>query len=44
MYGILMKEFYNFIKNLMKHEIKREDFYDEEEIYDIVIDNKEDLL
>jgi hypothetical protein len=44
MYGILMKEFYNFIKNLMKHEITREDFDDEEEIYDIVIDNKEDLL
>ena len=44
MYGILMKEFYNFIKNLMKHEITREDFDDEEEIYDIVIDNKGDLL
>jgi hypothetical protein len=28
----------------MKHEITREDFDDEEEIYDIVIDNKEGLL
>jgi hypothetical protein len=29
---ILMKEFYNFIKNHMKREIKREDFDKENEI------------
>jgi spore coat protein CotF len=45
MFGVLMKEFYNFIKNHMKYQITKEDFgEDEEEIYDIIINNNNDLL
>jgi len=45
MSGVLMKEFYNFIKNHMKYQITKEDFgEDEEEIYDIIINNNNDLL
>lgn len=45
MYSILMKEFYKFIKNHLKHEITNEDFEEgEEEIRDIIINNNEGLM
>ena len=44
MFGILMNEYYNFIKNHMKYELKREDFDEEDDIYDIIMRYPEDLL
>jgi hypothetical protein len=41
MFGILMNEYYNFIKNHMKYELKREDF-DENDIYSMIY--LEDIL